>query len=179
VRDQTQEHYDRLAPAYDQNWAYSPEFLKWMSACILDRLRVDVGDRVLDMGCGTGLYARRLAERAGLVMCVDPSARMLEQIPDDRRLVPVQASAEELVVGSPLLPMNQFEAILVKEAIHHVTDRPAVIVQLARLLAPGGRLLVVSCRRRLTTRCFRRRMIGLLSSSLIPKRSPRRWLMPV
>jgi ubiquinone/menaquinone biosynthesis C-methylase UbiE len=143
VRDQTQEHYDRLAPVYDQNWAYSPEFLKWMSACILDRLRVDAGDRVLDVGCGTGLYTRRLAERAGLVMCVDPSARMLEQIPDDPRLVPVQASAEDLVVDSPLLPLNQFEAILVKEAIHHVTDRPAVIVQLAGLLAPGGRLLVV------------------------------------
>lgn len=142
MRGETQAHYDRLAPVYDQNWAYSPDFLEWMSGCILARLRVEPGDRVLDVGCGTGLYARRLAEHAELVVCVDPSARMLEQLPDRPRLVAVQASAEDLVVGSPL-PVDRFEAILVKEAIHHVTDRGAVIGGLARLLAPGGRLLVV------------------------------------
>src|SRR5947209_8171290 len=143
VREETQAHYDRLAPVYDQNWAYSPEFLEWMSRCILTRLGVGPGDRMLDVGCGTGSYARRLAERTASVVCVDPSARMLEQIPDDPRLVAVQASAEDLVVGSPLLPVDRFEAILVKEAIHHVTDRGAVIAGLARLLASGGRLLVV------------------------------------
>ncbi|MGB8230807.1 MAG: class I SAM-dependent methyltransferase [Pseudonocardiaceae bacterium] len=142
MRGETQAHYDRLAPVYDQNWAYSPDFLEWMSGCILARLRVEPGDRVLDVGCGTGLYARRLAEHAELVVCVDPSARMLEQLPDRPRLVAVQASAEDLVVGSTLL-VDRFEAILVKEAIHHVTDRGAVIGGLARLLAPGGRLLVV------------------------------------
>jgi ubiquinone/menaquinone biosynthesis C-methylase UbiE len=143
VREETRTHYDRLALAYDQNWAYSPEFLEWMSSCILARLRVKQGDRVVDVGCGTGLYARRLAERTGSVICVDPSARMLEQIPDDPRLVIVQASAEDLASGSVQLPGDQFEAIVVKEAIHHVTDRVAVIGGLARLLAPGGRLLIV------------------------------------
>lgn len=149
MREETQAHYDRLAPVYDENWAYSPDFLEWMNGCILARLQVDSGDRVLDVGCGTGLYARQLAERAGSVVCVDPSARMLEQVPNDLRLVAVQASAEDLVVGSPLLPVDRFEAILVKEAIHHVAERGAVTGGLARLLAPGGRLLVVMLPRRI------------------------------
>ncbi len=143
MREETRTHYDRLALVYDQNWAYSPEFLDWMSGCILARLRVKQGDRVVDVGCGTGLYARRLAEHTGSVICVDPSARMLEQIPDDPRLVVVQASAEDLTSGSVQLPGDRFEAIVVKEAIHHVTDRVAVIGGLARLLASGGRLLIV------------------------------------
>jgi ubiquinone/menaquinone biosynthesis C-methylase UbiE len=143
VREETLAHYDRLAPVYDQNWAYSSDFLGWMSGCILDRLRVKDGDRVIDVGCGTGLYARRLAECAGSVVCVDPSAGMLEQLPADSRLVAVQASAEDLASGSVSLPVDQFESILVKEAIHHVTDRAAVIAGLTKLLAPGGRLLVV------------------------------------
>lgn len=143
VREETRAHYDHLAPVYDQNWAYSPDFLEWMSGCILARLRVEHGDRVVDVGCGTGLYARRLAEHTGSVVCVDPSARMLEQIPDDPRLVVVQASAEDVVSGSVLLPGGRFEAIVVKEAIHHVTDRGAVIGGLATLLAPGGRFLIV------------------------------------
>jgi ubiquinone/menaquinone biosynthesis C-methylase UbiE len=55
----------------------------------------------------------------------------------------VQASAEDLTSGSVQLPGDRFEAILIKEAIHHVTDRVTVISGLARLLAPGGRLLIV------------------------------------
>jgi SAM-dependent methyltransferase len=55
----------------------------------------------------------------------------------------VQSSAEDLASGRAVLPVDRFEAILVKEAIHHVADREAVISGLAKLLAPGGRLLVV------------------------------------
>lgn len=143
MRDETQAHYDRLAPVYDQNWTYSPEFLAWMNECIGDRLRLKFGDRVLDVGCGTGLYARYLVQRTGSVVCVDPSARMLKQIPDDPRLVAVQASAEDLISGRAVLPADRFEAILIKEAIHHLVDRGQVIEGLARLLVPGGRLLVV------------------------------------
>ncbi len=40
VGDETRAHYDHLAPVYDQNWAYSLDFLEWMSGCILARLRV-------------------------------------------------------------------------------------------------------------------------------------------
>ncbi|MGH3853078.1 MAG: class I SAM-dependent methyltransferase [Pseudonocardiaceae bacterium] len=141
--EETRAHYDHLAPAYDQNWAYSPDFLEWMSGCILARLRVKHGDRVVDVGCGTGLYARRLAERTGSVVCVDPSAGMLERIPVDSRLVIVRASAEDLASGSLVLPGGRFEAIVVKEAIHHVADRVAVIGGLVTLLAPGGRFLIV------------------------------------
>ncbi|MGH3827353.1 MAG: class I SAM-dependent methyltransferase [Pseudonocardiaceae bacterium] len=141
--DETRAHYDHLAPVYDQNWAYSLDFLEWMSGCILARLRVKHGDRVVDVGCGTGLYARRLAERTGSVVCVDPSVGMLERIPDDSRLVVVRASAEDLASGSVVLPGGRFEAIVVKEAIHHVADRVAVIGGLAKLLAPGGRFLIV------------------------------------
>jgi ubiquinone/menaquinone biosynthesis C-methylase UbiE len=143
VGDETRAHYDHLAPVYDQNWAYSQDFLEWMSDCILARLRVKHGDRVVDVGCGTGLYARRLAEHAGTVVCVDPSARMLERIPDDPRLVVVQASAEDLASGSTVLPGGRFEAIVVKEAIHHIADRGGVIGGLATLLVPGGRFLIV------------------------------------
>jgi ubiquinone/menaquinone biosynthesis C-methylase UbiE len=143
VGDETRAHYDRLAPVYDRNWSYSPDFVEWMSGCILARLRVKHGDRVVDVGCGTGLYARRLAECTGSVVCVDPSVGMLDQIPDDPRLVVVQASAEELASGSVRLPGDRFEAMVVKEAIHHVTDRVSVIGGLSKLLVPGGRFLIV------------------------------------
>lgn len=72
MREETRAHYDRLASVYDQNCAYSQDFLEWMSGCILARLRVNHGDWIVDVGCGTGLYARRLVDQTGRVVCIDP-----------------------------------------------------------------------------------------------------------
>jgi SAM-dependent methyltransferase len=68
---------------------------------------------------------------------------MLEQLPAGEPFIPFQASAEDLAAGEVRLPHERFDAILIKEALHHVEDRPAVLGGLAGLLAPGGRLLVV------------------------------------
>jgi ubiquinone/menaquinone biosynthesis C-methylase UbiE len=143
VAGDTAGHYARLAGRYDANWTYSAEFIDWMSACIIDRLDVQPTDRVVDLGCGTGLFSIRLAERAGQVICVDPSAEMLGQLPDNDALIPLQASAEEIVSGVKRIPETTVDAVLVKEAIHHVRDPATVISGLAGMLAPGGRLLVV------------------------------------
>lgn len=137
------EHYDRLAAAYDQNWAYSPAFLEWMTGCVLTRLRPAPGETAADIGCGTGLYSRGLALHADAVTCADPSAAMLAQVPASDRITAVTASAEDIAAGRAALPGAPFGAILLKEVLHHVTDRAAVIAGLARILRPGGRILVV------------------------------------
>jgi ubiquinone/menaquinone biosynthesis C-methylase UbiE len=143
VSEETQAHYDRLADSYDENWEYSPAFIAWMTGCIVDRLSVQRGDRVADIGCGTGLYARGLADLTDEVVCIDPSAKMLDQLPEDDAYIPVHGSAEDLVAGDVRLPCEEFDAILVKEAIHHAKDRRSVLNGLAGLLTQGGRLLVV------------------------------------
>jgi SAM-dependent methyltransferase len=141
--DAARAHYDRLADAYDEKWAYSPAFIAWMTGRIVGRLDVAPDDTVLDLGSGTGLYARGLVQRARIVVCVDPSAPMLAQIPPDEGLVPVQAGAEEVASGSVRLPCDAYDAMLLKEVIHHVDERGPVIRGLAHLLKPQGRMLVV------------------------------------
>jgi 2-polyprenyl-3-methyl-5-hydroxy-6-metoxy-1,4-benzoquinol methylase len=141
--DVTRNHYDRLAATYDDNWAYSPEFVKWMTGCIVRRLRIKSGDLVADIGCGTGLYSRGLAERAATVVCVEPSAAMLAQVPRGERLMSVQASVEDVVAGRTVVSHDGYDAMLLKEVLHHVADPGEVIAGLARLLRPGGRMLVV------------------------------------
>ena len=141
--DVTREHYDRLAATYDENWAYSPAFLEWMTGAILQRLRLTDHDVVADIGCGTGLYARGLARHAAAVACAEPSPAMLARVPASSRLIPVAATAEDLAAGRAALPHNRYDAILLKEVLHHVSDRATVITGLARLLKPGARMLVV------------------------------------
>lgn len=144
---QAREHYDRLAADYDANWSHSREFVSWMTEAMVSRLFP--GERVAewaaDIGCGTGLFTSGLIGRAKQIVCVDPSVNMLSQLPNHPSLLPVQASAQDVVADSKVLPHNRFDAILMKEAIHHVErdNRGAVVSGLARMLASGGRLLVV------------------------------------
>jgi ubiquinone/menaquinone biosynthesis C-methylase UbiE len=147
VEFETEEHYARLASDYDGNWAHSPDYVRWMSEGISTRLHVAPGERVVDVGAGTGLFLRSLGDAVTAdnpVVCIDPSGPMLAQLPDDPRLRPLQATAEQVASGEVGLPYAQADAILIKEAIHHVRDVAATVHGLARLLAPGGRFLVVT-----------------------------------
>ncbi|MEV4105921.1 methyltransferase [Nonomuraea sp. NPDC049649] len=142
-RDIDRAHYERLADKYDDNWAYSPEFIQWMTENLRRRLHLVPGSsRVLDVGSGTGLYALGLAKQASVVVCADLSAAMLEQLPADGRLIPLHAGAEELADGRVQLPHDGYDAILMKEVIHHVAHPPQVLAGLSLLLRPGGRILV-------------------------------------
>ncbi len=153
-QDVTRAHYDRLAATFDENWAHSPDYVHWMTGCMLARLRPGGGDVVADIGCGTGLYARGLAEHVATVVCVDASEAMLAQLPADERLVTVHARVEDVAAGRVALPRSPFDAMLLKEMLHHTSDRAAVIAGLAGLLRPGGRMLVVQLPSRISYPLF-------------------------
>ncbi|WP_239313345.1 trans-aconitate 2-methyltransferase [Frankia sp. Cj3] len=150
---ETAAHYERLAGSYDHNWSHNGAFLGWMAHAIASSLALSAADRIADVGCGTGLFTRRirdLVRPSSPVLCVDPSAAMLAQLPADPGLQPLRASAEELARGrpasaGPTTAHGSLDAIIVKEAIHHVADvdRRWVIAGLADLLGVRGRLLVV------------------------------------
>lgn len=140
-------HYQRLAENYDRNWAHTPEYVEWMNSRIEAAMRISPGDRVADVGAGTGLFLRRLMEHANEetpILCLDPSQPMLDRIPADPRVKPICSTAEEVAAGKTEIPYGQLDAVLIKETIHHVEDIPGTMKGLAGLLAPGGRIYVVT-----------------------------------
>jgi 2-polyprenyl-3-methyl-5-hydroxy-6-metoxy-1,4-benzoquinol methylase len=134
-------HYDRLAPAFNAHWAYSPAYVAWMTNALTEQLRLGRTDRLIDIGCGTALYTRRLADAASETVALDPSAAMLDQHPRHPRMTSQLAAAEQLAAGT-VLAGQRFDAMLLKEVIHHLTDRQRLIRDLARRLTPGGRLVI-------------------------------------
>lgn len=96
----------------------------------------------LDAGCGDGLLARKLAARSVSVTGVDRSPEMIE-LARGHAYVPGNVTyleADYLADGT--LPENAYDFVSAVAVVHHAPFEEAVI-RLARLTAPGGRLVIV------------------------------------
>ncbi|WP_316745622.1 class I SAM-dependent methyltransferase [Streptomyces sp. MK7] len=147
-RREVRGHYEGLAAEYDEHWVYGRGYVPWMSGRIAEALQLTAADRIADIGSGTGLFAREVAGQVQPrhpILCVDPSEAMLRQLgtPPPVGLTPVVASAEDIAEGRVRLPYERFDAMWLKESVHHVADPAGTLRGLADRLAPGGRLLVV------------------------------------
>jgi ubiquinone/menaquinone biosynthesis C-methylase UbiE len=118
-----------------QRLTYRPEH-----DAVLRALRSKRHERLLDVGCGTGLLSARIARTlpgCGVVGC-DFSRGMLARAAAGRR-------GARWVRGDALhLPFADasFDALVSTEAFHWFPDQPAALKEFRRVLEPGGRLLV-------------------------------------
>lgn len=94
------------------------------------------GARVLDVGCGLGLYVRQFRTLTADVWGVDVDA---EKVAEASRTLPniLQAPAEKLP-----FPEGFFDVVLSHEVLEHVDDDRQAAAEACRVLKPGGRLLV-------------------------------------
>lgn len=116
-----------------------------------ERLRLDAGCRLLDVGCGVGAPAVRIARRTGAeVTGISVSreqvarADALAQSADLRDRVSFQqANAMELPFEDA-----SFDAVFALESMPHMPDRAQVLRELRRVLRPGGRIVLTDFHRR-------------------------------
>lgn len=118
-----------------------------LRASIADRLRVAPGDRVLDVGSGTGRLAVVLAKRVGptgAVTGVDPAAEMVARAAANARRAGVSATFHEALAQRLPFSEASFEAVTCTLALHHVAadDRATAVAEMYRVLRPGGTLLI-------------------------------------
>jgi SAM-dependent methyltransferase len=97
-------------------------------------------DRVLDVGCGAGSFATRLARRVEHVDAVDRSAAMIELA---RRRTPDNVNCIHADVLTDPLPVGGYDAIFSISALHHMPLEDALL-RFAALLRPGGVLAAVA-----------------------------------
>ena len=111
----------------------------------LGLLGIDAGDRVLDVGCGSGAVTREIARRvgrSGLAVGLDPSPALLAVA---RELAHAEGLGDRLEFreGSALrLPFadGSFDAVVCVTVLSHVPNGASAIPELVRVLRTGGRL---------------------------------------
>jgi SAM-dependent methyltransferase len=136
----TEDTFDRIADEYDD--ALPPHVVEHY---LVKRVRYISAHcppgRVLDVGCGTGVLAGRLARAGFTVTGVDPSQGMLR----------VLAGSEPAVgglrgVGSALpFEDDTFDVTITVAALHHVAEPAAVratLMEMVRVTRPDGRIVV-------------------------------------
>lgn len=97
------------------------------------------GKRILDIGCGPGILARRLAEDGAAVTGIDPGEAALA-----RARVAAPAAQFEVASGEALpFPDRSFDGAVMLNALHHVPNPAGALSEAARVLLPGGVLVVV------------------------------------
>jgi len=109
---------------------------------MLDRLPLEGGERVLDLGCGTGRITAEIAARVprGFVVGLDRSQAMLATARDWLRH---QGTPVRLVLADgAALPFNRtFEAVFSGATFHWIHDHAALFRSIVTALKPGGRLV--------------------------------------
>ena len=107
----------------------------------LDLLFSDVaGQSVLDVGCGEGRYARKLAARGAVVTGIDPVQEFVDVA--QRRLPSgtfIKAFGESLP-----LPDSSFDFVLSYLSIIDIPDYVSAIKEMSRVLKPGGKIVVAT-----------------------------------
>jgi ubiquinone/menaquinone biosynthesis C-methylase UbiE len=112
---------------------------------LIDAAGVQPGQRVLDVGCGTGYFARLLAQSVGgegLVVGVDASPEMINYASRQSR---ARNCRFEVGAAESLgFPAEQFDLVVSSLFMHHLPAdlQGAALAEMRRVLRPSGTLLI-------------------------------------
>jgi SAM-dependent methyltransferase len=120
-------------------WQTENEYIAATESALLDRVRAAKGERILEVGCGEGANLHNLRPRldGARVFAVDfspPKVRFASQ-----------GGARGACADAAWLPFpdQAFDAVLIRDLLHHVPDRAAALREAARVLRLGGRLTLI------------------------------------
>jgi len=114
---------------------------------VVAALDLEPGDRVADLGSGSGYFTVHLARAvgpSGKVYAVDVDEEMNEHLRE--RVREEGLDNVEVILGEfddPLLPDGEVDVLFTSNTYHHLEDRPSYFYEVRIDLVPGGRVAIV------------------------------------
>ncbi len=133
--------YDEFAVEYAERAAVGAYNALYDRPAVLEAIGDVSGHRVLDLGCGPGLYAEQLAGQGAIVYGLDESPEMV-RLASERVPPPGEFRVHDLNRPIDWLRDGSFDRAVMALVIHHLQDRALVLSETYRLLRSGGRLVV-------------------------------------
>lgn len=164
-------HFDRWSDTYERD--RTARRLREIQTKALCMLGLAPSDALLDLGCGTGAAVREAAVSVTRATGFDLSPGMIARA----RALATTLGNVEFVAGdvSGRLPFadGEFTAVICTTAFHHFPHQRDTIAEIARVLAPGGRVVIADANRShpavlvadLLLRVFQRSHVGFRSPS--------------
>lgn len=139
--------FDRVAPSYDlMNDLMSLGLHRIWKRIAVAIARPRPGERILDLAAGSGDLAEALARRVqpgGEVWVTDLNRRMLERGRDRLLDAGVMAPAVQCDAEALPFPAACFDAVTVGFGLRNMTRKALALAEMARVLRPGGRVVVL------------------------------------
>ena len=120
------------------------EQLNPVSVAVVERASLSPGERVVDVGCGTGNAALLAALRGAHVTGVDPAARLLEVARARADKSGVSATFVQGDAASIPLPTASADVVISVFGVIFAPDAAAAAAEMARVTAPGGRIILTA-----------------------------------
>jgi trans-aconitate methyltransferase len=117
-----------------QDYASNARFVSDLGAPVFALLSAKAGERILDLGCGDGVLAKRLIEIGCEVIGIDDSEEMVAAA-GDLGIDAVACDAQDLSYAA------EFDAVFSNAALHWMKRADDVIAGVWRALKPGGRFV--------------------------------------
>lgn len=136
--------FDRAAKRYDDSVVVR-SYQRRAQLLAIDRLRIEPGMHILDLGCGTGKGSLDIAARldeTGRVVGLDLSEKMIEQA--RKHLVEAGHRNVDFHAGSAssLAYDGEFDGVLSTNAFHHFADKAGIFRKVWRCLKDGGYFVI-------------------------------------
>ena len=136
--DPIQRAYSRQADPAHYHWQTRASYFAETEADLVADLHLGPDEALLEIGCGEGGNLHHLRGRGRLRVGIDFS-------PEKAAFAARYADAHSLVADAAQLPFPtaSFDAVLIRDLLHHVNDRVRVLSEARRVLRTGGRLTLI------------------------------------
>jgi ubiquinone/menaquinone biosynthesis C-methylase UbiE len=167
-------HFDRWSATYERDAA--ARWLRQVQGAALAALALTHDDVLLDLGCGTGAAVRDAAATVRRAVGFDLSPGMVAKARELAAHLTNAEFAQGDVSGRLPFADGEFTAIVCTTAFHHFRRPTDTISEMARVLAPGGRLVIADANRRHPAVFAFDLLLRALQPSHVGVRSPARLM---